>query len=163
MGLSTHTPNFEDEGKRNFLNYIQASGISSMIQDLPSNLVTSAGGSVELGQALRPCGAAGCPGAQQQHGTLLPSSRNRQYLQQCLSGPPDTLHWWRLCSRHSNQKVVLVIWRSISRAPCWRHHPEIMWKHTSGCRRSVRGSRLGVSFLKQETRKFLRLEESVIP
>lgn len=26
MGLSRHTTNFEDEGKRNFLNYIQASG-----------------------------------------------------------------------------------------------------------------------------------------
>lgn len=37
MGLTTHTINFEDEGKRPSLNYIQASGISSMIQDPPSN------------------------------------------------------------------------------------------------------------------------------
>lgn len=44
-----------------------------MIRDSPSNLVTSAGGSGELGQAVRPCGAAGCPRAQQQQGTVLPS------------------------------------------------------------------------------------------
>lgn len=144
-GLSRHTINFEGQDKRPSLRYIQASGASSMVQDSSSDLVSSAGGSVELDHGIGPSGAAGCPGARE--GCCFPA-RPGDTLQHCLSwAPRHTQSMEAACEPHISQQIALVIWRSISRAPWWGHHLVIMWGHTSGCRRNVRGNHLGSVFL----------------
>lgn len=125
-----------------------------MVQDSPSNLVTSAGSSVDLGQAVRPCGAAGSPGPQQEQRTELASSRYRKYPAAIpLRAPWHSRLMKAVFNTHIGQKIALVIWRSISRAPQWTHRPAVTWEHTSGCRRSVRGSRLGSVFINARNSK----------
>lgn len=92
-------------------------------------------------------------------GDCVAFSRCRLYLPQSLLGLPDTLDWWRLCSRHTSARKL----HWLSEGPsAGLPDGDIILKlrgSTSGCRRSVRGSCLGGSFLTQESRKFLRLEE----
>lgn len=80
-----------------------------MIPDLPINLVTSAGGSGELGQAVRPCGAAGCPGAQQQQGTVLPSVGAGSTCPRASRGPWHARLMKALLKTHISEKTALVI------------------------------------------------------
>lgn len=73
-------------------------------------------------------------------------------LQHCLSALAHSIDGgcWQ---PHISQQIALVIGRSISRAPWWRHCPAIMWGQTSGCRRSVTGNHLGSVFLNARNSK----------
>lgn len=129
--LSRHAVNVEGQDKRPSLCYIQASG-SLKVQDSSSNLVISAGDSIELGHKIGP-GGWGHVGQQDALG--LSSSREGC----CFAiGPEDILQHCRfwasqhtqlvkaVCELHMAQYIALVIWRSISRAPGWRHRPAMM-------------------------------------
>lgn len=85
-GLWKHTINFEGQDKRPSLHFIQASGISSIVQNSSSNLVSSAGGNVDLGHGIGPSGG----GHVGQHGDALGLSSSRE---QCYLpvGPGNTL------------------------------------------------------------------------